>query len=69
LKELESKFVRLDGKTLTEKQKKELLKKDEAKNKNENEDFDPRLHRLTHGIRNNYKADGPTFGGKGTKLN
>jgi len=28
LKELESKFVRLDGKALTEKQKKELLEKD-----------------------------------------
>lgn len=30
LKELESKFVRLDGKALTEKQKQELLKKEKA---------------------------------------
>ena len=30
LKELESKFVRLDGKALTEKQKKELLEKEKV---------------------------------------
>lgn len=56
LRELENKFVRLDGKALTDKQKKELLQKSEDSKKKE-EDFDPRKHRLTHGIRN-FKADG-----------
>lgn len=64
IQELEKKFVRLDGKTLTEKQKTDLLKKHEAEKKNE-EDFDPRKHRLVHGIRN-YKVE--TFEGKGIKM-
>ena len=56
LKELETKFVRLDGKALTEKQKQELLKKDQVQQKQE-EDFDPRQHRLKHGIRNYNKVE------------
>lgn len=67
IKELETKFVRLDGKALTDKQKKELLQKEEDARKKE-EDFDPRKHRLTHGIRN-YKVNGEAkFEGKGIQL-
>ena len=51
---------------MTEKQKNELLKKEEESKKNE-EDFDPRKHRLTHGIRN-YKLDGLKFEGQGIKM-
>ncbi len=47
--------MRLDGKALTDKQKTELLKKHDDEKKKE-EDFDPRKHRLVHGIRN-YKND------------
>ena len=65
LKELEKKHVRLDGKGLSEKQKQELLKKHEEEVKKE-EDFDPRKHRLTHGIRN-YKDGSLKFEGKGVK--
>lgn len=52
MQELETKFVRLDGKALTEKQKQELLKKELDKLEKKEEDFDPRKHRLKHGIRN-----------------
>ena len=71
VKELEQKFVRIDGKALTEKQKNELLHKELDKQKKE-EDFDPRKHRLKHGIRNYDKALGNTNafdGKKGIKLN
>jgi hypothetical protein len=70
LKELESKFKRLDGKALTEKQKQELLKKEMDAKKKE-EDFDPRKHRLKHGIRNYDKSQGASAfeGKKGIKLN
>lgn len=67
IKELENKFVRLDGKALTEKQKKELLQKEEEAKKKE-EDFDPRKHKLKHGIRNYNKYE-MEFKGKGIKLN
>ena len=66
IRELETKFVRLDGKALTDKQKKELLQKSEDSKKKE-EDFDPRNHRLKHGIRN-YKDDKLKFEGKGIKM-
>lgn len=66
IKALEGKFMRLDGKALTEKQKIDLLQKEEKQKKAE-EDFDPRKHRLRHGIRN-YKGDQLKFEGKGTKL-
>ena len=49
--DLEKKHVRLDGKSLTDKQKKQLLSQDQEKQKL-NDDFDPRKHRLQHGIRN-----------------
>jgi len=58
--------VRLDGKGLTDKQKNELLQKHEKEVKNE-EDFDPRKHRLKHGIRN-YKSGSLKFEGNGVKL-
>ena len=63
----------MDGKALTEKQKKEILEKMNAEEKAENPDFDPRKHRLIHGIRN-YREAGQTkyelgaFEGKGIKL-
>lgn len=58
LQAIEEKYKRVDGKKLTDKQKQELLQKskDEEK-KRENPDFDPRQHRLTHGIRN-YREPG-----------
>lgn len=51
---------------MTEKQKKELLSKELDKKKKE-EDFDPRKHRLVHGIRN-YNNDKLAFEGKGVRL-
>ncbi len=63
--------MRLDGKQLTEKQKQDLLKKELDKQKKE-EDFDPRKHRLKHGIRNYDKVLGNSNafdGKKGIKLN
>lgn len=45
LDDLEKKHMRLDGKSLTDKQRQMLLTKDEEKQK-KNEDFDPRKHRL-----------------------
>ena len=42
MKELESKYTRIDGKQLTQKQKRELLAKMKADEKAENPDFDPR---------------------------
>ena len=54
LDQMKSKMVRLDGKELTEKQKQELIQKEIAAQKQvvNDEDFDPRKHRLKHGIRN-----------------
>lgn len=51
MKEIDEKFVRLDGKAITKKQKDHLIQKMEENVKRE-EDFDPRKHRLKHGIRN-----------------
>ncbi len=48
--EVAEKLVRLDGKPLTDAQKKELLKK--IKEGEAHLDFDPRKFRLKHGIRN-----------------
>jgi hypothetical protein len=45
------KYTRIDGKELTQKQKREILEKLKADEKAENPEFDPRKHRLTHGIR------------------
>lgn len=55
--EIEEKYRRIDGKKLTEKQKQELLQKFKDEEKKENPDFDPRKHRLKHGIRN-YREPG-----------
>jgi hypothetical protein len=44
------KLTRLDGKPLTDAQKKELLKK--IKEEEAHLDFDPRKFKLKHGIRN-----------------
>lgn len=52
IKEMESKFVRLDGKALTDKQRQELIKKEMDALRKAEDDFDPRKHRLKHGIRN-----------------
>ena len=52
VKELEAKFKRLDGKALTEKQRQDLVKKELDAIKKNDEDFDPRKHKLKHGIRN-----------------
>lgn len=61
------KLVRLDGKQLTQKQIDEMVKKEmeSMKKKVDEEDFDPRKHRLKHGIRNYDKAalDGDYFKG------
>lgn len=51
LQELLAKHSRIDGKELTEKQKRNLLEQAKAKEKSENPEFDPRKHRLVHGIR------------------
>ncbi len=71
IKELEQKHVRLDGKALTEKQKKELLEKEKIKTQVDEKDFDPRKHRLKHGIRNYNKVEETSAfeGKKGIKLN
>jgi hypothetical protein len=71
--EIEEKFKRIDGKKLTEKQMQELLKKVKDDEKKENPDFDPRKHRLKHGIRN-YREPGEAakvagaFTGGGVKI-
>lgn len=66
MKEFAEKYKRIDGKLLTEKQKLDLLKDLETDKKDE-EDFDPRKHRLRHGIRN-YKIEANQFTGTGVKL-
>lgn len=52
LKELkfDEKFTRIDGKKLTKKQKEKLLKKVHEEEKDS--DYNPREHRLKHGIKN-----------------
>jgi len=71
--ELEEKYKRIDGKALTQKQKRELLAKAKEQEKAENPTFDPRQHRLKHGIRH-YRAEGEAqheigaFEGKGVKI-
>jgi len=71
--EIEAKHVRIDGKKLTEKQKQELLQKVKDDEKKENPDFDPRKHKLKHGIRN-YREPGEAvkvtgaFTGGGVKI-
>ena len=73
LAELEEKYKRIDGKALTAKQKRDLLAKVKEQEKAENPTFDPRQHRLKHGIRN-YRAEGEAqheigaFEGKGMKI-
>jgi len=53
---VQAKYTRIDGKELTQKQKREILEKLKAQEKQENPDFDPRKHRLTHGIRGYIEA-------------
>ncbi len=68
---MEAKFKRLDGKQLSEKQRQEMIQKEMDAMKKTDEDFDPRKHRLKHGIRGYDKAAGnkSAFEGmKGTKL-
>ena len=67
VKEMEAKFKRLDGKQLSEKQRDELIKKELDAMTKTDEDFDPRKHRLKHGIRNYDKALGNTKGFEGMK--
>jgi hypothetical protein len=55
--EIEEKYKRIDGKKLTDKQKQEILQKFKEDEKRENPDFDPRKHKLKHGIRN-YREPG-----------
>mmetsp|Transcript_36976 Transcript_36976/g.56649 ORF Transcript_36976/g.56649 Transcript_36976/m.56649 type:complete len:94 (+) Transcript_36976:624-905(+) len=65
-KEIMQMYKRLDGKPLGEKQVKVLLKEYEEAMKRERE-FDPRKHRLQHGIRA-AKASANAFSGKGVKM-
>lgn len=70
---MESKYTRIDGKALSAKQKREILDSLKQKEKAENPDFDPRKHRLQHGIRG-YVESGQTrhapgaFQGSGTAI-
>ena len=63
--EVASKYTRIDGKELTQKQKRELLNSIKAKEQAEYQDFDPRKKRLVHGIRN-YVEPGQQTRAKGT---
>lgn len=71
IQSFEKKFTRLDGKKMTEKQKKELLAAEKAKDIREDQ-FDPRKHRIPHGIRGyQKKVQGQNFSdikGKGVSL-
>lgn len=49
-KEIEEKYKRLDGKTLSKKQKEKLMQQKMAEEKRLTEDFDPRKHRLPDGF-------------------
>ena len=59
-------YKRTDGKKLTKKQVESLVKEYEEAEKREKE-FDPRKHRLRHGIRNP-KDSAENFAGKGMRL-
>ena len=50
------KYTRIDGKQLTDQQKRDILNQLKAQEKAEKPDFDPRKHRLQHGIRNFVEA-------------
>lgn len=63
----DEKYTRVDGKPLTKKQKKELFQKKQEGETKEDENFDPRQHRLKHGIRN-YDKHFAKFNGTGTKI-
>lgn len=70
---MQSKYTRIDGKELSQKQKREIVEKLKAKEQQENPDFDPRKHRLTHGIRGyveaGQQAHAPgAFQGSGTAI-
>lgn len=73
---LEGQYTRIDGKKLTDKQRRQLLEKAKEEEKRENPDFDPRKHRLIHGIRG-YTEGGAAgrsfapgaFQGQGVKIN
>ena len=54
-KEIEDKYKRLDGKTLSKKQKEKLMQQRLAEEKRLNEDFDPRKHRLPDGFVSSFK--------------
>jgi hypothetical protein len=60
-------YKRLDGKPLKSKQVESLVKEYEEARKRELE-FDPRKHRLKHGIRNFDGKKEAGFTGKGVKL-
>jgi len=59
-------YKRLDGKQLTEKQVDTLVKEYEEARRRELE-FDPRKHRLKHGLRD-WNKTAESFKGKGVKL-
>ena len=65
--EINKMYKRLDGKPLKAKQVENLLKEYEEARKRELE-FDPRKHRLKHGIRNFDRDKSAGFSGKGVKL-
>lgn len=73
LAQVQSKYTRIDGKELTQKQKREILEKLKKQEQAERPDFDPRKHRLTHGIRG-YREAGQqahvpgAFQGSGTAI-
>jgi ubiquitin fusion degradation protein 1 len=54
--------IRVDGKNITEKQLKKIENQD--KKKDLEESYDPRKHRIVHGVRNNFIA----FKGHGVKI-
>lgn len=66
-KEIMRMYKRLDGKALNEKQVQKLLQEYEEAKKREQE-FDPRKHRLKHGIKNYVASIDDKFKGKGVKL-
>ena len=73
LASIAGKYTRIDGKELSQKQKREIIQQMKEKEKAENPEFDPRRHRLTHGIRN-YREVGQqvhepgAFQGTGTAI-
>ena len=73
LASVKDKYQRIDGKELTAKQQRDIITKLKKQKMEENPEFDPRKHRLTHGIRN-YKMSGEktyepgAFSGAGTSI-